>query len=89
MTNKSEILHELLAQRMLEVLRDGRDTVTQDGGVVKVMATAADFNAVRQFLKDNGINSVKSVDSPLNDLVSEMSQRGLKFRGTRETRKAV
>jgi len=80
-------LHELLSQRMLEVLRDGRDILGQDGEVKKIMATAADFNAVRQFLKDNGINSVKSVDSPLNDLVSEMSQRGLKFRGINDLKK--
>tara|TARA_B110000503_G_scaffold133802_1_gene211870 strand:- start:2594 stop:2860 length:267 start_codon:yes stop_codon:yes gene_type:complete len=80
-------LHELLSQRMLEVLRDGRDTLGPDGEVKKIMATAADFNAVRQFLKDNGINSVKSVDSPLNDLVSEMSQRGLKFRGINDLKK--
>jgi len=73
-------LQRLLAQRMLEVLRDGRETIGPDGQPTRIMATAADFNAVRGLLKDNGINSVETADSPLNDLVSEMSKRGLRFR---------
>jgi len=73
-------LQNLLAKRMLEVLRDGREVIGPDGNPMRVMATAADFNAIRGLLKDNGINSVETNDSPLNDLVSEMSKRGLKFR---------
>jgi len=73
-------LQELLTKRMIEVLRDGREVIGPDGNPMRVMATAADFNAVRGFLKDNGINTVVTADSPLNDLVSEMSKRGLKFR---------
>lgn len=73
-------LQNLLAKRMLEVLRDGREVIGPDGNPTRVMATAADFNAIRGLLKDNGINSVETNDSPLNDLVSEMSKRGLKFR---------
>lgn len=87
-TDKAANLHELLTNNMLEVMRNGRDVMSAEGVVVKVMATAADFNAVRQFLRDNKINSPKSVNSPLNELVSEMSGRGLKFRN-HEIKKAI
>jgi len=87
--NEGEILHRLLSERMLEVLRDGRETTAPDGSTKMVKATAADFNAIRNFLKDNGINAVKTVDSPLNDLVSEMSMRGLKFRPKQDIKEAI
>ena len=73
-------LQQLLALRMLEVLKDGREVIGPDGQPRRIMATAADFNAIRGLLKDNGVTSVQTADSPLNDLVQEMSKRGLKFR---------
>lgn len=87
--NEGDVLHRLLSERMLQVLRDGRETIAPDGSTKMIMATAADFNAVRNFLKDNGINAVKTVDSPLNDLVSEMSMRGLKFRPKQDIKEAI
>jgi hypothetical protein len=73
-------LQRLLALRMLEVLKDGREVIGPGGEPRRIMATAADFNAIRGLLKDNGVTSVQTADSPLNDLVQEMSKRGLKFR---------
>jgi len=87
--NEGEMLHNLLSARMLEVLQNGRETIAPDGSTKMIMATAADFNAVRNFLKDNGINAVKTIDSPLNNLVSEMSMRGLKFRPKQDIKEAI
>ena len=52
-------LHEELAQSLLERLRSGE-------------AKAADLNVIRQFLKDNNIDSVPKEGSPLANLVHEL-----------------
>lgn len=58
MTNLSEImknLHEALAQELLDRVNSGE-------------ATASDLSVVRQFLKDNGIDSVPKKGDPLERL---------------------
>jgi hypothetical protein len=77
MTNeeKCEEIHRLLSSTMLDILRNGRQVVTQDGTVQRVTPTSSDLNAIRGFLKDHGINAVRTRDNPLNDLVAEMTKR--------------
>jgi hypothetical protein len=70
-----EEIHRLLSATMLDLLRNGRQTVGPDGAVQRVTPTSSDLNAIRGFLKDHGINAVKTKDSPLSDLVAEMSKR--------------
>jgi hypothetical protein len=70
-----EEIHRLLSATMLDILRNGRQTVGPDGSVQRVTPTSSDLNAIRGFLKDHGINAVRTKDSPLNDLVAEMARR--------------
>ena len=56
-------LHTELALQLLERLRSGE-------------AKAADLNVIRQFLKDNGIDSVPKEESPLGNLVNELPFSG-------------
>ena len=55
MMNELEKLSDLYDQHLLKVLVDGREIVTKDGELLKVEPTAADFNVIRQRLKDCGI----------------------------------
>jgi len=52
---KLEELHELVADTLLDKLRDGE-------------ATPADLNVARQFLKDNGIDAIPAKDTPMFNL---------------------
>lgn len=52
-------LHGLLAEEMQAKLRSGA-------------ATASDLNVIRQFLKDNGINSDGATDPTIKRLVSSL-----------------
>jgi len=52
---KLEELHELVADALLDKIRDGE-------------ATPADLNVARQFLKDNGIDAIPGKDTPLFNL---------------------
>lgn len=72
-----EEMHRLLAGTMLDILRNGRQVVTPEGEVQRVTPTPADLNAIRGFLKDHGINAIRTKDSPLNELVAEIGRRKL------------
>jgi hypothetical protein len=53
-----ERLHEALATEMRKILEDGVYETNKDTGeIVKVTPGAAYLNAIRQFLKDNGIDA--------------------------------
>lgn len=54
--SRLEELHDLLATKMKEIL-DGGKVVEIGGEAVKVSPDAATLNAIRQFLKDNGIDA--------------------------------
>lgn len=54
-------LHGELAQAMAEKLRNGE-------------ATASDLNVIRQFLKDNGINSDGAKDPNLKSLSDDLPE---------------
>ena len=73
--NQYEEIHRLLASTMLDILRNGRQQVGPDGQPVRVTALPSDLNAIRGFLKDHGITAIRTKDSPLNELVAEISRR--------------
>lgn len=50
-------LHAALAEEMRKILEEGVTEVNNEGDVVKVTPGAAYFSAIRQFLKDNGIDN--------------------------------
>lgn len=52
-------LHKELAEKLLAKLRDPAHT-------------AADLNVIRQFLKDNGIDSSAKVSKPLQNMKDEL-----------------
>jgi len=54
-----DVLHGALAKELLRRIEDGT-------------ATAADLNAARQFLKDNGIDAVPTQGSPINNLMANL-----------------
>ena len=62
-----DLLHGELAKEFLRRIKDGT-------------ATAADLSAVRQFLKDNGIDAIPKQGSPMGDLI-----QNLPFQATEDT----
>ena len=56
---KLEQLHDLLTQELLKRIQEGE-------------ATPALLNVARQFLRDNGIESLALPGSPLGDLLSQL-----------------
>jgi len=64
-------------EMLLSMLEDGRETMDRDGNIVKVQPTSADLNVIRQRLKDCGITSVPTEDSPIANIVAEMAKRRL------------
>jgi ABC-type Zn uptake system ZnuABC Zn-binding protein ZnuA len=57
--NKLENLHELLAQKLLERLRDPE-------------VKASDLNVARQFLKDNSIDCIGTENRTVSKLAEEL-----------------
>jgi hypothetical protein len=67
---------DLYDQQLLKILKEGREIVTKDGEMVRVEPTAADLNVIRQRLKDCGITSVATANSPVANIVEEWRKRG-------------
>jgi hypothetical protein len=65
-------LHDRLAQDMLTRLKDGEPEVV-NGEVVLVKPKPATLNAIRQFLKDNGVEGAAEENTPLRNLAEELS----------------
>ena len=59
MSELLEALHSSLAEDLLAKIQSGE-------------ATAADLSVARQFLKDNGIDSVAFADSPIANIASAL-----------------
>lgn len=59
MSNKLQELHSLLAEQLLNKIKDPD-------------VKASDLNVARQFLKDNGIDAVPTNANPLEELVKEL-----------------
>jgi hypothetical protein len=67
-------------QRLLEILKEGREIMTRDGEKQTVEASAADLNVIRQRLKDCGIEAMATDANPIGSIVKEMATRGMKFK---------
>ena len=59
MSEKLSQLHQELAEKLLERVRDPK-------------AKSSDLNVARQFLKDNGVESIAVDNSPLKSLVDSL-----------------
>jgi len=68
LTTHLERLHEKLAKELLEQIEEGG--VTPEG--VRTRPSASILNVARQFLKDNGIDSVPVEASPLAKLAERL-----------------
>ena len=73
----ADTLGDEFDQRLLKVLRDGREVITREGEVVQAEASAADINVIRQRLKDCGITAVPVNASPIGNIVAEMAKRNM------------
>ena len=61
MSEKLSKLHEMLADKLTDIVK-------------KEDVSASELNVVRQFLKDNGIDSIPAENSPLGDLVMALPE---------------
>ena len=68
-----------LDKRLLDLLNNGREIMTKDGELLRVEATAADLNIVRQRLKDCGVSATPTEENPIGNIIEEMKMRGVKF----------
>ena len=78
MTIQNEI-SSLFDEALLDMLRNGRETILEDGTRERGPMTAADLNIVRQRLKDCGVTAVATDDNPIGNIVAEMRARGMKI----------
>ncbi len=64
-----EALHGALAKTFKEILENGEVAVDKEtGAAVKVTPGASTLNAVRQFLKDNGIEAAPGSNPEMGEL---------------------
>lgn len=64
-----DALHAALAKTFADILQNGEVVVDKETGEgIKVTPGASMLNAVRQFLKDNGIESAPGTNDGINDL---------------------
>lgn len=68
-----EELHDLLATEMKKMLDEGRKVVVGEA-VVAVSPDAATLNAIRQFLKDNGIEAPAGGTPATKDLAESATK---------------
>ncbi|MFN4278294.1 MAG: hypothetical protein ACK4FJ_18530 [Ferrovibrio sp.] len=72
--DKLAALHDALASHFADVLKNGEEELTKEGEVVRVKPKAATLNAIRQFLKDNGIEAKPGDGNGLGHLVAQLPQ---------------
>lgn len=71
-----QALHKALADTFKDILEDGKTVIDKETGeAVKVTPDAATLGAIRQFLKDNGIEAAEGTNSDLQAL----NRRALPF----------
>ncbi len=67
-----EKLHAALAETFTEILNEGKTVIDKETGEpVKVTPDAATLGAIRQFLKDNGIEAAEGKSEALNALAGK------------------
>lgn len=67
-----ERLHSALATEFESILKDGVTIKDDEGKLIKVPASAATLNVIRQFLKDNGIEAHAAPGTPLGNIASNL-----------------
>ena len=77
--NTLEQLSELYDSALLELLRNGREIMDNDGNLVRVPVSAADLNVIRSRLRDCGITAAPTSNNPIGNIVEEMRRRGAKL----------
>lgn len=65
-----------LDRQLLEILDNGRETMTRDGDVVTLPPTAADLAVVRQRLKDCGITAAPTENNIIGKILDAYRDRG-------------
>lgn len=65
-------LHVALSRAFGDILENGVTTTDDEGKAVKVTPSPAYLNTIRQFLKDNGIEAIRTPGSPLDNLVNQL-----------------
>ena len=69
-----DALHKALAETFTKILTEGEVVVDKETGEpVRVTPGASTLNAVRQFLKDNGIDSAPGQSPSLNELGTRLA----------------
>ena len=79
-----EEMADALDRAMLSMLKTGKKTIMgHDGSPTEVDLTAADYNVIRQRLKDCGITTPRAKGNPIDELARRMGGEGdtLKFPG--------
>lgn len=70
-----DAIHRALAETFKDILENGEEEVNKETGeVVRVTPKASTLNAIRQFLKDNGVDSAGGPDSPVDELAQTARQ---------------
>lgn len=65
-------LHAEFAKVLTDGITNGMEVANEEGMLVRVPATPAYLNVVRQFLKDNKIEAIPAKDSPLGVLAGSL-----------------
>lgn len=74
-----EALHAALAQTLTDVLTSGEVVTDKETGeLMRATPQASTLNVVRQFLKDNGIDSAPGTDANVNQL-NDAARKSLPF----------
>ena len=79
MSDPQKQMSDLFDTMLVKLLKEGREVMSRDGDIVKLDASAADLNVVRQRLKDCGITAIATEDNQVGDILKQMHQRGLKL----------
>lgn len=67
-----EALHKALADTFKDILDNGKTAIDKETGeAVKITPDAATLGAIRQFLKDNGIEAAEGTNEDLNRLAGK------------------
>jgi len=79
MSDNLNTISDLFDSVLLDMLKNGRETVDEDGDRVRIPPSAADLNIVRQRLRDCGITAMPTANNPIGSIIEEMKNRGMKI----------
>ncbi len=67
-------IHAELAQELSRQMREGTEIVDKKGRVTKVAPTPALLNVIRQFLRDNGVQSKPEMNTDVGELLNNLPE---------------